>query len=126
MPPALRGYGGNALYPSTKSPSFQHWIVHEHRVADCCRSEVRLSVYLFFDPASPFRALRLSSSNSLSGSMEPAFYCGDLPFLVNPPNTRYQVGDITVYKIPGQDIPIVHRVLETHNVAKAVNGCVFI
>ncbi|KAH9958975.1 hypothetical protein BC827DRAFT_535600 [Russula dissimulans] len=58
----------------------------------------------------------------LSGSMEPAFHRGDLLFLVNPPNTRYQVGDITVYKIPGQDIPIVHRVLETHDVVKAVNG----
>jgi len=57
--------------------------------------------------------------------MEPAFYRGDLLFLVNPPNTRYEVGDITVYKIPGQDIPIVHRVLETHDVAKAVNGSVF-
>ncbi|TFY79793.1 hypothetical protein EWM64_g4217 [Hericium alpestre] len=51
----------------------------------------------------------------LSGSMEPAFYRGDLLFLTNPPNTRYHTGDITVYKIPGQDIPIVHRVLETHD-----------
>jgi len=54
----------------------------------------------------------------LSGSMEPAFYRGDLLFLTNPVNTRYQTGDITVYKIPGQDIPIVHRVLETHDVVK--------
>ncbi|ETW77348.1 serine protease 26B [Heterobasidion irregulare TC 32-1] len=58
----------------------------------------------------------------LSGSMEPAFYRGDLLFLTNPPNTRYQNGDITVYKIPGQDIPIVHRVLETHDVSKKVKG----
>ncbi|KAG8744526.1 Signal peptidase complex catalytic subunit [Ceratobasidium sp. 414] len=50
----------------------------------------------------------------LSGSMEPAFYRGDLLFLTNPPNVPYQIGDITVYKIPGQEIPIVHRVLETH------------
>ncbi|KAF8607367.1 putative signal peptidase [Ceratobasidium sp. AG-I] len=50
----------------------------------------------------------------LSGSMEPAFYRGDLLFLTNPPNTPYQIGDVTVYKIPGQNIPIVHRVLETH------------
>jgi len=49
--------------------------------------------------------------------MEPAFYRGDLLFLTNPPNQRYQTGDITVYKIPGADIPIVHRVLETHDVA---------
>jgi len=52
----------------------------------------------------------------LSGSMEPAFYRGDLLFLTNPANERYQTGDITVYKIPGADIPIVHRVLETHDV----------
>ncbi|KAL9709355.1 Signal peptidase complex catalytic subunit [Leucoagaricus gongylophorus] len=51
----------------------------------------------------------------LSGSMEPAFYRGDLLFLTNPPNERYHTGDITVYKIPGADIPIVHRVLETHD-----------
>jgi signal peptidase len=57
--------------------------------------------------------------------MEPAFHRGDLLFLVNPPNTRYEIGDITVYKIPGQNIPIVHRVLETHDVVKAVNGSVF-
>ena len=53
--------------------------------------------------------------------MEPAFYRGDLLFLVNPPNKRYETGDITVYRIPGQDIPIVHRVLETHDVVKTVN-----
>ncbi|EGO01304.1 hypothetical protein SERLA73DRAFT_179465 [Serpula lacrymans var. lacrymans S7.3] len=52
----------------------------------------------------------------LSGSMEPAFYRGDLLFLTNPPTERYHTGDITVYKVPGGDIPIVHRVLETHDV----------
>ncbi|KAJ7326348.1 hypothetical protein DFH08DRAFT_337675 [Mycena albidolilacea] len=52
----------------------------------------------------------------LSGSMEPAFYRGDLLFLTNPAHERYHNGDITVYKIPGADIPIVHRVLETHDV----------
>ncbi|KAJ6618679.1 signal peptidase complex catalytic subunit SEC11 [Mycena sp. CBHHK59/15] len=51
----------------------------------------------------------------LSGSMEPAFYRGDLLFLTNPVQDRYHTGDITVYKIPGADIPIVHRVLETHD-----------
>jgi signal peptidase len=58
--------------------------------------------------------------------MEPAFHRGDLLFLINPPNARYEIGDITVYKIPGQDIPIVHRILETHDVVKAVNGSVSI
>lgn len=31
--------------------------------------------------------------------MEPAFYRGDILFLTNPPNTPYEVGDITVYKM---------------------------
>ncbi|KAJ7594252.1 signal peptidase complex catalytic subunit SEC11 [Mycena floridula] len=52
----------------------------------------------------------------LSGSMEPAFYRGDLLFLTNPTSEKYKTGDITVYKIPGADIPIVHRVLETHDI----------
>lgn len=50
--------------------------------------------------------------------MEPAFYRGDLLFLTNPVSEKYKTGDITVYKIPGADIPIVHRVLETHDVVK--------
>ena len=48
--------------------------------------------------------------------MEPAFYRGDLLFLTNPASEQYMTGDITVYKIPGADIPIVHRVIETHDV----------
>ena len=51
-----------------------------------------------------------------SGSMEPAFYRGDLLFLTNPSYESYRTGDITVYKIPGAAIPIVHRVLETHDI----------
>ena len=47
--------------------------------------------------------------------MEPAFHRGDLLFLTNPPGKRYHTGDITVYKVPGAAIPIVHRVLETHD-----------
>ena len=54
--------------------------------------------------------------------MEPAFYRGDLLFLTNPPNQRYQTGDITVYKVPGADIPIVHRVLETHDLVSNKKG----
>ncbi|TFK29537.1 signal peptidase complex catalytic subunit SEC11 [Coprinopsis marcescibilis] len=57
----------------------------------------------------------------LSGSMEPAFYRGDLLFLTNPSSEQYKTGDITVYKIPGADIPIVHRVLETHNIPPTVD-----
>lgn len=47
--------------------------------------------------------------------MEPAFYRGDILFLTNPPRAKFDVGDITVYKIPGEDIPIVHRVIEAHD-----------
>lgn len=50
----------------------------------------------------------------LSGSMEPAFYRGDLLFL-SMPSGALKVGDIPVYKVPGADIPIVHRIIETHN-----------
>ncbi|EIM87494.1 signal peptidase I [Stereum hirsutum FP-91666 SS1] len=53
----------------------------------------------------------------LSGSMEPAFYRGDLLFLTNPLGARYQTGDIVVYKIMGEKFPIVHRILETHDVS---------
>ncbi|KAI0827300.1 hypothetical protein BC628DRAFT_1409695 [Trametes gibbosa] len=60
----------------------------------------------------------------LSGSMEPAFYRGDLLFLTNPTDQRYQTGDITVYKVPGADIPIVHRVLETHDFTSKKKGVV--
>ena len=48
--------------------------------------------------------------------MEPAFYRGDLLFLTNPSHETYRTGDITVYKIPDAAIPIVHRVLETHDI----------
>ncbi|KIP09967.1 hypothetical protein PHLGIDRAFT_18473 [Phlebiopsis gigantea 11061_1 CR5-6] len=58
----------------------------------------------------------------LSGSMEPAFYRGDLLFLTNPASERYHTGDITVYKIPGADIPIVHRVMETHDTVSKKSG----
>jgi signal peptidase len=65
----------------------------------------------------------------LSGSMEPAFYRGDVLFLTLS-SAPIEIGDIVVYgrrvqtehfflntyrfKIKGRDIPIVHRVLETH------------
>ena len=57
--------------------------------------------------------------------MEPAFYRGDLLFLTNPAHGRYHTGDITVYKIPGAEIPIVHRVLETHDILPTVKNSHF-
>ncbi|EUB57128.1 Signal peptidase complex catalytic subunit SEC11C [Echinococcus granulosus] len=50
----------------------------------------------------------------LSGSMEPAFYRGDLLFLTNFKSEPLNVGDITVFKIDDREIPIVHRVLRIH------------
>ncbi|CAI9742938.1 signal peptidase complex catalytic subunit SEC11A [Octopus vulgaris] len=50
----------------------------------------------------------------LSGSMEPAFYRGDLLFLTNYQEEPIRVGDIVVFKVEGRDIPIVHRVLKVH------------
>ncbi|KAJ9117785.1 Signal peptidase complex catalytic subunit [Naganishia adeliensis] len=51
--------------------------------------------------------------------MEPAFYRGDILFLTNPVNEQYVVGDITVYQVPGTEIPIVHRVIETRTSSNA-------
>ena len=50
----------------------------------------------------------------LSGSMEPAFYRGDLLVLTNDIDDPIRAGDITVFKIEGRDIPIVHRVIKVH------------
>ena len=49
-----------------------------------------------------------------SGSMEPAFYRGDLLFLTNYREEPIRVGEIVVFKIEGREIPIVHRVLKVH------------
>ncbi|WFC98064.1 signal peptidase I [Malassezia yamatoensis] len=53
----------------------------------------------------------------LSGSMEPGFYRGDLLFLVKP-SRPLEVGDVTVYRARDTEVPIVHRVLETHSAPK--------
>jgi signal peptidase len=45
--------------------------------------------------------------------MTPAFERGDLLFLAMTP-TPLRVGDIAVYQLKGQAIPIVHRILEIH------------
>lgn len=44
----------------------------------------------------------------LSGSMEPSMYRGDILFLHK--QTPIANGDIVVYSVEGQGIPIVHRV----------------
>jgi signal peptidase len=50
----------------------------------------------------------------LSGSMEPAFFRGDLLFLTNDVQDPIRVGEILVFKVTGRDIPIVHRVMKLH------------
>ncbi|CAE6363697.1 unnamed protein product, partial [Rhizoctonia solani] len=47
------------------------------------------------------------------GSSKPAFYRGDILFL-HSTYAPFRVGDVVVYKIPGDVIPIVHRIIETH------------
>lgn len=66
------------------------------------------------------RFLRIRSEGMLmygprSESMEPAIQRGDLLFLTMPRHAPLKHGDITVYKVPGSPIPIVHRVIETHD-----------
>jgi signal peptidase len=46
----------------------------------------------------------------LTGSMEPSFFRGDILF-INWDYTPPSPGDIVVFKIPNQEIPIVHRVI---------------
>jgi len=50
----------------------------------------------------------------LSGSMEPAFFRGDLLFLTNHREEPIRVGEIVVFKVEGREIPIVHRVIKIH------------
>lgn len=50
----------------------------------------------------------------LTGSMEPAFQRGDILFLWNREH-QVKVGDIVVYELEKNPIPIVHRVLREHH-----------
>ena len=49
----------------------------------------------------------------LSGSMEPAFYRGDILFLYMG-NKPFSAGEVVVFNINGRDIPIVHRIIKVH------------
>ncbi|KAJ8654700.1 signal peptidase I [Lichtheimia ornata] len=51
----------------------------------------------------------------LSGSMEPGFHRGDLLVLSMPSQDPVDVNDICVFKLPGRDVPIVHRVIKLHD-----------
>ncbi|KAI9144055.1 hypothetical protein BKA69DRAFT_1057968 [Paraphysoderma sedebokerense] len=54
----------------------------------------------------------------LTGSMEPAFYRGDLLFL-QMSSEPIRAGDIVVFKLEGKEIPIVHRVVRVHEDIKS-------
>ncbi len=53
----------------------------------------------------------------LSGSMEPAIWRGDILFLWQDRESEYRVGEIIVYQIKGRSIPIIHRIVEVHQLA---------
>ena len=48
----------------------------------------------------------------LTGSMEPTLWRGDILAIITP--QTYKVGDIIVFKIKHQEIPIIHRVIQLH------------
>eukprot|EP01083_Nonionella_stella_P076159 207393_1 len=48
----------------------------------------------------------------LSGSMEPTMWRGDILALWMP--DTFEVGDIVVFQIKEREIPIIHRVIQTH------------
>ncbi|CCW68507.1 unnamed protein product [Phytomonas sp. Hart1] len=51
----------------------------------------------------------------ISGSMEPGYHRGDLLFLSGDFARPVEAGDIVVYRLLSKDIPVVHRVIETHH-----------
>ena len=57
----------------------------------------------------------------LSGSMEPAFYRGDILFL-HMGTAPLRTGEIVVYNLRDKDIPIVHRVIQVHEKADGMPG----
>jgi hypothetical protein len=40
------------------------------------------------------------------------FYVGDMLFVINDGN--YKVGDVIVYSVPGESVPIVHRIIKVN------------
>ncbi|CAM0947107.1 unnamed protein product [Alopecurus aequalis] len=48
----------------------------------------------------------------ISGSMEPALKKGDMLFVHNMSNEPIRVGEIVLFRVPGREHPIVHRVIK--------------
>ena len=55
----------------------------------------------------------------LSGSMEPSMYRGDILILIRRPTI--EIGDVVVYQIENEKIPIVHRISSIQTI-KEKNG----
>ena len=49
----------------------------------------------------------------LSGSMEPGFWRGDILFLWLG-SSRFEVGEVVLFKNEGHNVPIVHRIVKVH------------
>ena len=58
----------------------------------------------------------------LTGSMEPLFHRGDILFL-NWDYSAPSPGDIVVFKVPNQEIPIVHRVIALQHLENGDYNC---
>tara|TARA_B110000259_G_scaffold175153_1_gene210114 strand:- start:360 stop:596 length:237 start_codon:yes stop_codon:yes gene_type:complete len=58
-------------------------------------------IQLFFNNESPMVVV-------LSGSMEPSMFRGDILVLLKKEDIA--IGDVVVYQIEGEKIPIVHRI----------------
>ena len=50
-----------------------------------------------------------------SNSMVPIFQKGDILIIQNVPENELKKGDIIVFSVPGQAVPIVHRVIEINS-----------
>jgi signal peptidase len=48
----------------------------------------------------------------ISGSMEPALRKGDMLFVHNMSNEPVREGEIVLFRVPGLEHPIVHRVIK--------------
>ncbi|KAL1919213.1 uncharacterized protein VTP21DRAFT_1905 [Calcarisporiella thermophila] len=50
-------------------------------------------------------------------TMDPSIMPGDLLF-VNNPSEPIDIGEICVFKLPGRDVPLLHRVIKVHTEVK--------
>lgn len=58
----------------------------------------------------------------LSGSMEPTMWRGDILALYMP--ETFEIGDIVVFNIKEREIPIIHRIIQTHIELNSYEKCI--